>query len=153
MSFKKLIPLLFIILFFSCTSDDEISKERRALNQARLTWENSQLKSYSFNEKISCFCGGLLEWKVYVKNEVKDKVEFDESRLAPDQTYDDIFNNAKTIEDAFDFINSLLSQDLASLVVEYNQKYGFPSLISIDYNANTADDEIAYSYTDFEITN
>jgi len=153
MSFKKLIPLLFIFLFISCTSDDEISEENRELNQARLAWQNSQLKNYSINERISCFCGGLLEWEVYVKNGIKEKVEFDESQLLQGQTYDDVFNNAKTIDDTFDFIESLLSQDIASLVIEYNQEYGFPSLISIDYNFNIADDEIAHLYTDFEIIN
>ncbi len=153
MSYKKLMFIFFTCLFISCSSDDEISKEIRELNEARSTWQSFQLKNYSFNERISCFCGGLLEWDVYVKDGIKEKVMFDESQLPSHQTYNDILNNAKTVEDAFDFIEDLMRQDVASLLVEYNDQYGFPSLISIDYHADMADDEIGYLYTGFEIIN
>lgn len=152
MSFKNLILILFSCLLISCVSDNEISKELRELNEARSTWQSFQLKNYSMNERLSCFCGGLLEWKVFVKNGLKDKVEYDESPTFG-QTYDDIFDQARTVDDVFDFIEELLGKDLGSLIIEYDQVYGFPSNVSIDYNELTADDEIAYLYTGFEIIN
>jgi hypothetical protein len=152
MSYKILIPLLFINFFISCTSDDTISEEKIELSQARQKWNSAQIKNYEMHERLSCFCGGLLEWDVFVKNGIKDKVEYDESQ-AFGQTYDDIFDQARTIEDVFDFLEGLLDRELASLIVEYDDVYGFPKLISIDYVENIADDEIAYFYTEFEIEN
>jgi len=151
MSYKSIVLFFFSYLFISCASDDDIFKEIRALNETRSTWQRSQLKNYRINERISCFCGGLLEWDVYVKEGAKERVEFDELHLPSHQTYNDIFDNAKTVEDAFDFIEELIYQNVASLLVEYNNEYGFPSLISIDYYADTTDDEIGYLYTDFEL--
>ena len=152
MPHRILIPILFICFFNSCSSDVELSGEKKEFSQARQKWNSAQIKNYNMHERMSCFCGGLLEWDVFVKNGIKDKVEYDESQ-AFGQTYDDIFNQARTIEDVFDFLESLLNRDLASLIVEYDDVYGFPKLISIDYIENIADDEIAYLYTDFEIEN
>ena len=151
MSYRVLIPILLSCFFISCSSDD-ISEEKSELNRAREIWNSAQIQNYSMDERVSCFCGGLLEWKVFVKNGTKDKVEYDESQ-AFGQTYDDIFKQARTVEDVFDFIEELLSRDLASLIIEYDKIYDFPNLVSIDYNENIADDEIAYSYTNFEIEN
>jgi len=151
MSYKILIPIIIGCFFISCSSD-ELSEEKIELNRARQIWNNAQIQNYSMNERISCFCGGLLEWKVFVKNGIKDRVEYDDTQ-AFGQTYDDIFQQARTVEDVFGFIEELLGKDLASLIIEYDQVYGYPSFVSIDYNENIADDEIAYIYTDFEIEN
>jgi len=105
------------------------------------------------NERISCFCAGLLEWDVFVENGEKVSVEFDETNLPPDQTSQDVLDNARTIEDAFALIEGLTTQNVASLVVEYNETYGFPTLISVDFDLNIADDEIVYIYSNFIITN
>jgi len=152
MSYKILIPIFLTCFFISCSSDDEFSVEKRELIQAKQKWNNAQIQNYSIHERISCFCGGLLEWDVFVKNGIKYKVEYDESQ-AFGQNYDDIFDQARTIEDVFVFLESLLNRELASLTVEYDETYGFPTLISIDYALNIADDEIAYIYTELEIEN
>ena len=144
--------LIIVFAFISCSSDDEFSDEKKELNRARQKWSTTQNLNYTMNERISCFCGGLLDWNVFVENGIKDKVVYDESQ-AYGQTYEDVFDNAKTVEDAFHFIESLLVKDLASLIIEYDHVYGFPKLISIDYVENMADDEIAYLYTNFKITN
>ena len=146
------IVLIIVFTFVSCDSDDEFSDEKTELIQARQKWSSAQIQNYSMNERISCYCGGLLEWDVFVKNEIKDKVEYDEPQVYG-QTYNDIFDKARTFEDAFDFIDTLLDKELASLTIEYDEVYGFPKLISIDYVENIADDEIAYLYTDFELIN
>lgn len=152
MSYKILIPILLSCFLISCSSDDTFSEEKREFSIAKQKWNSAQINNYNMNERISCFCGGLLEWKVFVKNGIKDKVEYDESQ-ATGQTYDDIFDQARTIEDVFDLLESLLNRDLASLNVEYDDIYGFPKLISIDYIKDAVDDEIGYIYSDFEIEN
>ena len=151
--FSRILTILIIVFtFISCSSDDAFFDEKRELSQAREKWNSAQILNYNMNERISCFCGGLLDWNVFVENGIKDKVVYDESQ-AYGQTYEDVFDNAKTVEDAFDFIESLLVKDLASLIIDFDDVYGFPKLISIDYVENMADDEIAYLYTDFKIAN
>ena len=145
--------LLIVLIFSSCSSDTNIRSEKFNLNLAREKWENANITNYSIKEQKNCFCGGLLEWEVYVENNVKVKVSYDESKLPPGQTYDDIFENARTIEDAFDFIESLFKKDLASLSITYDNIYGYPHHISIDYVEGAVDDEIGYVYSELEIHN
>ena len=150
---KFIIAVLLLSVFSSCNSDDIVTEKQRVLNQAIQLWQSQQIENYIWNERISCFCGGVLEWDLFVKDKIKEKVEFDETNLPQGQTYDDILEGAKTVEDAFDFIETLLSKDIASLIIEYDDQYGFPTEINIDYDFQIADDEIAYLYTDFEIIN
>jgi len=143
--------LLIISALISCSSNDDVVITE--LGKNRQLWISSQIENYSMNERISCFCAGLLEWDVFVENGEKVSVEFDETNLPPDQTSQDVLDNARTIEDAFALIEGLTTQNVASLVVEYNETYGFPTLISVDFDLNIADDEIAYIYSNFIITN
>lgn len=148
---KKVLFLLSLsIIFISCTSDDdgplgELSKNRQL-------WQSKQIKDYKWNERISCFCAGPLERDIFVVNLIKDKVLFDETGYDPEFLEElrvQVFNSTHTIEDAFNLAEELLNRDVAFLEIEYNEVYGFPTLISVDYEENVADDEIAYIYTNF----
>jgi len=145
------ILISIFVSFASCDSDDDMILDE--LNENRRLWDAAQVKDYSMNERLSCFCGGVLEKVIFVVDNEKDTVVFDESLLFEGYTYVDVLNGSKSIEEAFDFIEELSARDLASLVVEYDETYGYPTLISIDYNKDYVDDEIAYYYTNFEITN
>ncbi len=152
---SRVFTLLFVVfVFVSCNTDDD-DNLLNELNANRQLWESSQVKNYSWNERLSCFCGGILERDIFVVNDVKDRVEYDDSNVPPqvdrDELYASIFNQSKTVDEAFDFIESLLGQDVASLSIEYDTVYGFPTIISIDYIENAIDDEIGYIYTDFNI--
>lgn len=153
MSHKFIITVLLLIIFSSCNSDDDVTEKQREFNQAQKLWQSNQIENYIWNERLSCFCAGVLEWDLYVKDNLKEKVEFDETNLPQGQTYDDILKKAKTVDETFDFIENLLTKDLASLIIEYDSQYGFPTEINIDYDFQIADDEIAYLYSDFSIIN
>ncbi len=147
---KKVLFLLSIsIVFISCNSDDDggILTE---LTENRQLWESTQVTTYFWTENISCFCGGVLERRLLVIGDNKNSVEFDESLLSPGQTAEDILNDTNSVQEAFALIESIMNQNPASLIVEYDSQYGFPTLISVDFSENIADDEIVYSYTNFE---
>ena len=152
---KRLVFLLSIVLIFgSCNSDDDSSLDE--LNKNRQLWQSQQIENYKWSERISCFCAGPLERDVFVLNHIKDSVSFDETGIPPENLEDlreYIFNSSHTIEDAFDLIEELLNRETFFLLIEYDEVYGFPTLISVDYQENVADDEIAYIYTNFEMTN
>ena len=151
---KKILIFKFALLvLISCSSVDDIAEKQRELNQARQLWQSQQVENYKWNERLSCFCAGVLEWDLFVKDNLKEKVEFDEINLHQGQTYDDILEKAKTVEEAFDFIETLLSKEIASLIIEYDDQYGFPTEVNIDFDFQIADDETVYLYKGFEIIN
>ena len=151
---KKILIFKFALLvLISCSAVDDIAEKQRELNQARQLWQSQQVENYKWNERLSCFCAGVLEWDLFVKDNLKEKVEFDEINLHQGQTYDDILEKAKTVEEAFDFIETLLSKEIASLIIEYDDQYGFPTEVNIDFDFQIADDETVYLYKGFEIIN
>ena len=141
--------MLLLGMLISCTSDDEGGLTELVKN--RQLWESSEVTSYVWTENISCFCAGVLQRRLTVINGSKQRVEFDESRLPPNQTAEDILEDTNSIAEAFDLIEDIMNQNPASLTIEYHGEYGFPTLISVDYAENTADDEIVYSYSDFAL--
>ncbi|MEZ4841510.1 MAG: DUF6174 domain-containing protein [Flavobacteriaceae bacterium] len=146
--FKKIVLLSFSIILFSCVSED-LSEFEIAKNK----WESANINSYKIKERISCFCVGILQWELEVVNGEKIKVTYDEPEYSVGETYEDVLAKAKTIDDIFDFIESIDKSNVAFFNVEYDEEYGFPASISIDYNKNTIDDEIFYRFYDFTLTN
>lgn len=143
--------VIFFIVFSSCNSDD-VSTEQSKLNSARDLWKSHKIVNYKWNERLSCECGGSLERTVTVINGDKSKVDFDESLLFDGYTYDDVLKASNTVEESFVFIERLLNKNVASLTIEYNKEFGYPTLISVDYDKDTIDDEIIYYYSNLEFT-
>lgn len=135
------------VVVLACSQENTMNTE---LEKAKVKWQSFGYENYRITERYSCFCGGLLEWETVVLENVKDTVYFDPDRLSPNQTYQDVLENARTIADAFRFIEDFDVNSVDFFKVEYDEKYGFPAVISIDYHYNTADDEISYLYQDFK---
>ena len=144
---KFFLLVALISLLASCNYNDENDKDFSSIENPRERWEAYGITDYVINERISCFCGGVLQWDLVVKNNIKSEVFFDQT--ISNQTEMEIVENARTINDVFDFIESIEINSVAGFVVEYDTKYGFPTLVSIDYDLNIADDEIAYIYSEF----
>ncbi len=143
-----------IFIFSGCSSEDDPLFVEYSKN--RDLWNAQNIDSYQYAERLSCFCGGILNKSLVVKNNVKDTVYFEiPSWYPPETTIEDLYNNvlqsAKTIDDAFNFIEEVLQQDVDYLGVEYHETYGFPIAISVNYVESYSDDEIFYGFNDFEI--
>ena len=149
---KNVFFLLVSIIFVSCSSDDTSSfKLIRDLNINRELWKDANITDYTLNQSKGCFCPGPFEWQVFVKNSTKDSVVFDEIWLEQGITYEDVFNEARTIEEIFDYIEKVINDKPDELNTKYDETYGFPTSIGIDYIEEAVDDEIGYSYTSFKI--
>ena len=155
--YMKNFLLLFVfstLILNSCSSEDDPLFVEYSKN--RDLWESQQIDSYQFSERLSCFCGGILNKSLVVKDNVKDTVYFEiPSWYPPETTIEDLYPNvlqsAKTIDEAFDFIEEVLQQDVDYLGVEYHETYGFPIAISVNYVESYSDDEIFYGFSDFEV--
>ena len=141
---KKIVLLSLSFALFSCVSED-LSEFEIAKNK----WQSANINSYKIKERISCFCIGILQWELEVVKGEKIKVTYDEPEYSTGETYEDVLAKAKTIDDVFDFIESIDKSSVAYFNVEYNEEYGFPTSISIDQDSNAADDEVFYQYYDF----
>ena len=141
---KKIVLLSLSFALFSCVSED-LSEFEIAKNK----WQSANINSYKIKERISCFCIGILQWELEVVKGEKIKVTYDEPEYSTGETYEDVLAKAKTIDDVFDFIESIDKNSVAYFNVEYNEEYGFPTSISIDQDSNAADDEVFYQYYDF----
>lgn len=152
---KKIFLSLFLpLIILSCTGDDDLnlaSNNIEELKNARELWQSKQIVNYSIKEKEVCFCAGILEWQLFVKNKEKNEVVFVNTTNEPtDEVYSNVFDRAKTVEDAFDLIERILSREVASFEVQYDAEYGFPTLISVDYDENIIDEERTYYFSEFE---
>lgn len=148
-----LFPLLSILILTACSSEDDPLFVEYSKN--RDLWESQQIDSYQYAERLSCFCGGILNKSLVVKENAKDTVFFEIPSWYPPETtiealYNDVLQRAKTIDEAFDFIEEVLQQDVDYLGVEYHETYGFPTAISVNYVESYSDDEIFYGFSDFE---
>ncbi|WP_117884271.1 DUF6174 domain-containing protein [Aureibaculum luteum] len=147
---KAFFLLVLLVSFNSCDTDDEAAISDFEIAKAK--WEKLQFKDYTIQENTSCFCGGLLEWTTKVTSNEKDTVYYDDSKLYKGQTYQMVFDGAKTIDEAFDFIEQFDVKTVYYFDVVYDEQFGFPKSISIDYVENMADDEITYLYSNFTPT-
>ena len=152
MMLRYLILFLAASVIAACDSDsaDDMEKPMDDFQRNKAKWQAAAISDYRIQENLSCFCVGLLEWDVVVRDGQKDTLLFDESRLWEGQTYESVFEDARSIEEAFEFIANFETDSVASFVVEYDEQYGFPVQISVDREEGLADDEISYLYSNFE---
>lgn len=142
--FRLFVILSFCFIFLACESNHlselEIAKDK---------WKSQNIKDYKLTQKLNCFCGGILQWELEVVNGEKYRVTYDEPNYDSKVNYADVLDKAQTIEEIFDFIESLNREEIYYLRIEYHEEYGFPEVISIDYIKDAVDDEISYMYFNF----
>ncbi|KAA3618674.1 MAG: hypothetical protein DWQ05_06850 [Calditrichaeota bacterium] len=142
--------LVFFILISGCPEDKNptgpqftaISEDHSTIADPLERWQAYGLEDYVIEQQVSCFCifGGR-EFQVYVAGNKISKIIEIESGSPIDST---LWGFYKTIDELFEIIESIEGDSVYNSQVEYDARFGFPSLISLDYNQHIADDEIAY---------
>jgi hypothetical protein len=151
---RKILFIILAIMLTACSATAPKSEVERA----REKWENAKISHYRFNLFIGCFCVYTQDMPLIV--EVKDGEvvsigyqsgkEIDNGNLA-------FFQRFTTIDKLFDEIERSFqsSQDMAGnkadeVKVTYDETYGFPTQISIDFIKDAADDELGLTVSNFE---
>ena len=131
---------LFILVTLSaCNSDSNLEQKR--LNQALSKWQSYDLESYQITSRVSCFCANTDEVRLIVENgEIQEAYYTDSGDYltATELSYQ------KTVEEHFNLIQTAILGDVAQLRIEYDETYGYPTVISVDYDEQVADDEFVY---------
>jgi hypothetical protein len=118
----------------------------RELRAARALWNQRGPTSYDITVARYCEClssgpvlvsvrDGLVVSRTYLSNSTDVGLEYAEGY--------------PTIEGLFGRIDDARRQHAASVDVQYDPSFGFPSMISIDYSRPAVDDEVTYRAYDF----
>ncbi len=139
-----LAPLLFILS--GCLIGDVLgSGNQNELDDNRAKWLDAGIANYTYREDRSCFCGFVGPAEVIVANgEIVSVRGFwqDSTDVAPEN-----FNMFDTVIDLFDMVDEAIDRNVHELEVTYDQRLGFPTIITIDYQENTIDDEVTITAT------
>ncbi|MBC7896932.1 MAG: hypothetical protein H7066_16055 [Cytophagaceae bacterium] len=113
----------------------------RDLVKARALWNTNGVADYEVVMRKDCFCIGGGERFLYTvrSNAVTSVVRL--STGAVDSLMA-ATTSAAPIELAFDLLDRAVEHGAAHLEVSYDNQWGFPRMLSIDFSTGVADDEI-----------
>lgn len=137
-----LITLAFI-LFSGCSSFG--GTDSSELDNARASWARAGISDYDYELTVGCFCFGSGTYLVEVRNSAVANVTPVAVEIPANSELAE-----KTVEDLFAVLAGAYAQNAAVVDVNYDGGLGYPLSISIDYNAQTADDEISFAVDGFE---
>jgi len=141
--------LLLPLALFACESPTG-PDPRSQLDAAKALWAAHGGASYSFKLSRGCFC--VLSSRpitITVENGSVVWAEYADSKAPVEAAW---LSYLQTVPDLFDVIDDAITRKAASLSASYDRFYGFPTRIAIDYSATTADDELAFTASDFSLS-
>lgn len=142
MNLSQTLPLILVLLTFSCVKNTEVLPEEE-LSVEEQKWRDQNLESYEFTLQISCFCirEYTLPKRVVVQN--NEVVQVD------DTPYEELNDSAiQTIDGYFDFIRETRKQNPDEEEITYDTDLGYPTYIFFDISYQMADEEIRYTISE-----
>ena len=136
---------IFLFIILNCTKKTGVIPEDELnLQEQEKKWKKQGITDYEFTSQISCFCQSdyTLPKAIVVKN--------DEIQSINGVAYANLeYENHMTIDELFDYIEDRQNKNPVIENLEFDSVYGFPSYIYFDISEIIADDEIAYTVTNF----
>ena len=144
---RTLLPALLALA--GCTDATGPDDAAALLEHNRSVWSGAGITSYRYTITRACECTPESAGPVTV--EVRNGLVVDrryESGAAVSPQYSEVFT---TVPGLFDIIQEAVTLPAASLSVRYNQDYGYPESIAIDWVAGAVDDEVSYRVGSFNV--
>src|SRR5688500_1900776 len=144
MTLKSVFVTVLILGAAGCKSDP-LDAERDQLRDRRQQWIAQNINDYSFTYTLSAFFDPALfgPWRIKVRNDqVVDVRSAQTGQPAPDDFH------AMTIDDVFRRLEQHLEDVRATLSVDYDEQYGFPSRAQGD-TRNVLDAAFLMTISDF----
>ena len=146
---KKILFILLAVLMTGCASFVGLASSE--VERAQEKWQKANISHFRYELTISCFCVFSQDMPLVI--EVKDGQavsmtyksgkEIDPSLLEQFQRYDTIDKIFAELEKA--------QNEAERVEVSYDEKYGFPTQITIDHAQQAADDELYLTVANFEV--
>ena len=115
----------------------------RALAGHQAEWASKQVDDYTLTITGQCFCPFNEPVDITVANGVATAVTRAGQPVPPNE----LLGVPKTVPDLFALVGA--QTNAASLTVEWDPAFGFPTSIQVDSIANAIDDEFGYTVTNF----
>lgn len=128
-----------------CDNSDILSSEPRdaELEKNIKKWQSFNICNYSIRNSIVCNC--TEEYSTTKTLKIKNEsIIYVDDKPYPDEE----LMNYKSINEIFEFINELYSSEKHILNVTYDEKYGFPTYLYVDYEEMMVDEEISYEFSE-----
>ena len=138
--------LVLVALAVSACNDDSNPKQE-ALNENRAKWEASGVAAYMFEQRVACACPFEEPIVTMVENGVVTSAFFTPSGVNLDA---ERLASVRTLDGFFDVVQLAINDDAFQLDVSYDNTYGFPTRIAIDFASDVIDDEITYTISGFQ---
>ncbi|HEX6369596.1 MAG TPA: DUF6174 domain-containing protein [Longimicrobium sp.] len=146
-----MVPALLAALA-GCELGDDDSFQSRKLTEARTRWESRNVTSYSYVLELQCFCAPAAELRpvlVTVRNGAVASLQYyHENPAQRTPAPASIFGPYDTVDELFDIVDDAIDRDADVLQVGYDEEYGFPSALNVDYDAG-GDDQKLFFVTQF----
>ena len=120
---------------------------RAALQQAQERWERSGLADYSYTGAWTCFCPE--DYRADTQVAVGDGRVTAVSPVAPNGGTTPAPERFVPIEGLFALIQDAIAQNAARIEVSYDETYGYPVALFIDYDERMADEEDRFTISSF----
>ena len=126
-----------------------VSPIQDTLDKHLAQWKKADIHSYRYVFQRSCFC--MREFTkpvlITVDNDVVVEAKFADSKEnLPNRLKD----NRQPINYLFAKIQDAIDRKAHSINVKYNEQYGFPTSISVDYDQRMADEELYLKASNFQ---
>lgn len=139
---NKLSKICFPILYLIIGCDNEPESNIITWQSNYNKWLTKNMVNYEFNFRASCFC--IDEWvrevKITVINDTVKSVLFTDNNLPPQELG---IEQWPTINSLF-YLSKAALEEAELYEFKYDNTYGNPREISIDWNSQIADDEVVF---------
>ncbi len=146
---KKILFVLLAVLLTGCAA--LVGQASGDSNADQEKWQDANISHYRYELGISCFCMFSADMPLVI--EVKDgqvvSMEY-KSGKEIDPAFLEDFQRYDTIDKVFAELKKAQSE-AERVEVTYDEKYGFPTQITIDRAVQAADDELYLSISNFEV--
>lgn len=151
--FKKFILSLFVLLLTACQTlappTEPVSPLQKVLDKHLNQWRHATITNYTYDFQRSCFC--VREYTKPVRLRVESNKVVDARFKGTNEPLPKrLKGNRQTINDLFKTIQDAIDRNAYRIDVQYNEQYGFPSLISVDYHQQMADEELYLKASNFQ---
>tara|TARA_B100001769_G_C21994571_1_gene534538 strand:- start:45 stop:998 length:954 start_codon:yes stop_codon:yes gene_type:complete len=128
----------------SCNNIDILSSEPRdaELEKNMKKWQSFNICNYFIINLIGCNCTEEYSTSKTLKIKNGTLIYVDDNSYPSEELM-----NYKSINEMFEFINELYSMKTHILKVSYDEKYGFPTYLYVDYEEMMVDEEISYEFS------
>lgn len=151
---KKLIYILLIAAFAlaACASATASANQNQSeLDQNWQKWRDANISHYRYRLAISCFCAFSQDMPLIIEVQDGQVVSMEySSGNEIDAANREYFQRFETIDRLFEQLQKDIGGEADEVVVTYNETYGFPEEVKIDYVLEATDDELWLTISDFE---